>query len=232
MRIRLVLVLLALLAVALPNPRPALAGTIDISGTFDIFGSSGGIILAGDRGFRVGARTDVVSAFLGPWESCTPCAAGLPINVNVIATDLAWSGGATLDGKPYGLGSVTSPAHLNLFFSGPHLFAPPLNVAPIVALTSPVDFSGDFLHVDDPSLPPFTQPEVREQLGATATVTVTLQRFDGRCGPFEGCWNFVSAEYDLTATPEPTTLLLWGTGAAGFGLVRRARSRARRLLKP
>jgi hypothetical protein len=32
--------------------------------------------------------------------------------------------------------------------------------------------------------------------------------------------------------PEPATVFLWGTTAAGFGLLRRARSRARRLLKP
>jgi hypothetical protein len=33
------------------------------------------------------------------------------------------------------------------------------------------------------------------------------------------------ASFDLTPTPEPTTLLLWGTAMAGLGVARRRRSR-------
>jgi hypothetical protein len=34
-----------------------------------------------------------------------------------------------------------------------------------------------------------------------------------------------NASFDLTSTPEPTTLLLWGTAMAGLGVARRCRSR-------
>ena len=34
-----------------------------------------------------------------------------------------------------------------------------------------------------------------------------------------------NASFDLTPTPEPTTLLLWGTAMAGLGVARRCRSR-------
>jgi hypothetical protein len=79
MRIRLLLVLLVLLALALSSSRPAPADTIDTSGTFGSDSSllfslqQGLVILAGERGFRVRARTETSDTFLGPWQSC-----GLP----------------------------------------------------------------------------------------------------------------------------------------------------------
>ena len=39
----------------------------------------------------------------------------------------------------------------------------------------------------------------------------------------EVLWDTMS--FDLSATPEPATLLLWGTSAAGLGLARRFRRR-------
>lgn len=181
MRVRLVLVLLALLAVAPSSPRPALAGIIDVGGTLAVPGVGGpNVNLVGsDRGFTVSAFTDEVNASVGPF-GCRPCLPADPISVNVVAGGLSVVGHATLDGKTYGLGGVESPGNLDLFFSGPHLFAPPLNVAPIVALTSPLDFSGVFIHVDDPSQPTLTESLVSEGLGATATVTVEIRRLPTR----------------------------------------------------
>jgi len=221
MRIRSVLVLLALLAVAVSSPRPVPAGIIDVGGTltyrdfpFVPFGPN--LFLTGNRGFTVSAITDETDGFVGPF-GCRPCLPGQPINMNLVAAgDLASHGSATLDGKTYGLGGITSPAHLGLFAGGPPLFAPPISVAPIVALKSPVNFSGSFVHVDDPSRPPITQPEVSEQLRTTATVTVEIKRREGGCG-FGDCWNLVSAIYELTPTPEPATLLLFGTTRRGWG---------------
>ena len=69
---------------------------------------------------------------------------------------------------------------------------------------------------------------------ASATATLTLDRIDNTGFPgFPGpTWQYAGIEYELEPVPELTTLLLWGTGAAGVGLVRSARNRARRLLKP
>jgi hypothetical protein len=228
MRIRLVLVLLGLI---LSSPCPALAVPIDVGGSL-AFGVGGGggpnVNLVGNsRGFTVNGFTDEVDAFLGPF-GCRPCQAGAPINVNVVALGTSVRGSATLDGKTFGLGGLDSPGILNLFLSGAPFFAPPLNVAPLVALTSPVNFVGDFRHVDDPSLPPFTQQMLDEQLRAAATATVVLKRFDGPCGPSAvGCWDLASATYELTPTPEPTTLFLLGTTMAGIGLARWRHRRTR-----
>lgn len=242
MRIRLALVLLALLALALSSPRPALAGTIDIGGTFGNFTASelgsGTAIFFGDRGFTLNARTVSPDPIGGSF--CRGfCRPGDPIGASAGGIGLDWSGSATLDGKTFLVGLINGPAVLNLSFSsGGGMFAPPLNVAPLVALTGPANFSGTFSHVADPGVPAFSDPDsgcpncplgsfpnganIVEELRATATITVELRRVEGPCfDSEEGCWVFNgSATYELTPTPEPATLLLFGTTMAGIGLTR------------
>jgi len=121
-------------------------------------------------------------------------------------------------------GCSDSPATLNMSFSGPTLFAPPTNVAPFVTLTTPVNFSGQFIHVLDPTQPVFNQPVFTEELIATARATVALQRFDFGNG-IGNVWEFTGATYNLSPVPEPATLLLFGTTMAGLGLARWRRRR-------
>ena len=97
---------------------------------------------------------------------------------------------------------------------------PPLGETSQITFSSPVTFTGTFSH-------PTTLFRAMEDLLTTATATVVYEQVPFDVPVNQICrWNLVSATYELQATPEPTTLLLWGTGAAGFGLVRRTRSRA------
>jgi hypothetical protein len=63
-------------------------------------------------------------------------------------------------------------------------------------------------------------PETETLVGAGTSTVVIGRVLD--CPPEKGndCWHFVSASYTISPVPEPTTLLLWGTGAAGLGVAR------------
>jgi hypothetical protein len=167
------------------------------------------IDLVGNRGFTANGLSGTLVQGLG--AACTPCMPGQPLDLSATlrTEDLFGvdSGQATvtLEGTTYHVGgqlvSDLEP-RLTLAFTAPTLFAPPVNVAPIVALTTPVSVSGTFVHQG-----------VVEELGATASATLVLQR-----SGFGELWDARSATYDLTATPEPSTLLLLGTSLAGLGL--------------
>jgi hypothetical protein len=147
----------------------------------------------------------------GLGAACTPCMPGQPLDLSATlrTEDLfgvdRGQATVTLEGTTYHVGGQLVSdleARLTLAFTAPTLFAPPVNVAPIVALTTPVSVSGTFVHQG-----------VVEELGATASATLVLQR-----SGFGELWDARSATYDLTATPEPSTLLLLGTSLAGLGL--------------
>lgn len=188
---------------------PAGAGTINVGGTVTFPGFSGGFIdLVGDRGFTAQGFADT---FVQGLEGCTPCLPGNPLNLSsrVSTEDLLIR--VTLEDTTYRVGGQLVSAdqpRFTLTFTAPTLFAPPLNVAPVVALTTPVSVSGSFVHLG-----------VVEQLGATATATIVLGRLPN-CGSVGACWDSASAIYELQATPEPATLLLFGTTMAGLGVVR------------
>jgi len=198
------LVVMLMAAVA----HPAGAGTIDVGGTVTFPGLI--IDLVGNRGFTANGLSDTLVQGLG---ACTPCMPGQPIilSTTLRTEDLFGVVGdqatVTLEGTTYHVGgqlvSDLEP-RLTLAFTAPTLFAPPVNVAPIVALTTPVSVSGTFVHHG-----------VVEELGATASATLVLQR-----SGFGELWDARSATYDLTATPEPATLLLFGTTMAGLALTR------------
>jgi hypothetical protein len=89
--------------------------------------------------------------------------------------------------------------------------APPFGDFTKAILTVPVEFSG-FLGFGESS---------REQLVASAIATLTLDKFDFGPRLFGGeKWLYDGIRYELSPTPEPTTLLLFGTTMAGLGLAR------------
>jgi hypothetical protein len=70
--------------------------------------------------------------------------------------------------------------------------------------------------------PPVDCP--REELVGGGTLSLVLH--SESCGPVGDCWILQSGVYELT--PEPTTLLLFGTTMAGLGLWRAGDSDSRR----
>lgn len=207
------------------------AETINVSGLVEYgplqFGAPGpfgllpgaSVSLTGDRGFTFNGF--VLSSPLISQPSITPaaqcgvgCSPGSTISLNASAINTDIVGHATLDGVSYPAVGPTGP-NLQFFFSG-QVVAPPFGSSPTAALTVPVDFAGSF-NVD---------PSQHNGLVADALATLQLQQVDCPSGsPFcsgQG-WQYEGIRYDLV-TPEPTTLLLFGTAMVGLGLHWRRRS--------
>jgi hypothetical protein len=204
---------------------PAVAGTINIlSGEVTIRspfprGGSRGVDLVGDRGFTVNATFfDPIELFSPAFATCgfIPCPPGTPINLNnnALVGNIYGGRSATLDGVTYSdFNGAVADSSLFMTFEGNPVIAPPSNVASVVALTNPVTFSGFFRHEG-----------TLENLIASAEATVVLEKANFSLLPIcplpGDCWKSVSATYELSPVPEPGTLLLVGTTAAGLGLAR------------
>jgi len=197
---------------------PSGAGVINVSGSVDFVGGSGTVSLTGDRGFSFSSHPDSGGIFLGP-QGLFP--QGETISLRLDASDTDLQGFATLEGISYPeLGSLSctsnsSCASAHIQFNG-QVVAPPFGQASTAVLVVPVTFFGSFFHQDPPS-----NAGITETLWASATATLTLEEIPFL--PGSPLWQYDSVMYDVTATPEPITLLLLGTGSMGLGWVARHR---------
>jgi hypothetical protein len=212
---------------------PVSAGTINVGGSLFFSGSSA-MLLTGDRGFTASGiffPSIMAGAFdchtasmvsvpgitgCGPGSLVTP---GLVINPTFSGRGPV-AGAATLEDRFVGLGGQPpSPfGNIVLAFVGPPVIVPPLNVAEAVTLTNAGgSFTGTFFHVDSTS-PPISGTETLE---ASGRATVSLRK--GTHPDVGETWFFDSVRYDLEPTPEPATLLLFGTSIAGIGFAARQR---------
>lgn len=201
---------------------PSAAGVINVNGSVDFVTGDGTVSLTGDRGFSFSSNPSFPSIFLSPVNS-TPFHQGETIFLKVNASGNDLQGPATLDGISYPdvgslcFSSMTTCASALIQFDG-QAIAPPFGQSSTAVLVVPVTFSGSFFHHDPPS-----DSVVTETLVASATATLTLEK-----SPFlPGFWLSEGVMYDVTATPEPMTLLLLGTGTVGLGWVARRRRHAR-----
>jgi hypothetical protein len=203
---------------------PTLAGTINVLGFVDIgpgFPPVGGLLnLGGDRGFTLNGSAEFF--LVGPSIECfgvsITCSPGTTISLNAGSSGLEVTASATLDGRSIPqvggicVGSSTPPCAFPGFEFRGQAVVPPFGDFTKAIVKAPVDFSG-FLNLDSPG--------GQNTLVASAIATLTLDKIEHSGGGFPGpAWQYDGIRYELEPIPEPTTLLLFGTTAAGIGLAR------------
>lgn len=215
----------ALLTVAIAVcPRAATGEPIEItSGTLVLVPQGGLLYVEGERGLVLDASG---SGRARIWDCdlfavCTP-GSTVTLNTGWVGSDIG--GVATIDGEtfPVALGTETTGA-LAAIFSG-SILMPAFSGDDLVSATAPFTFSGRLSY----PAPSGVEPRTPVDLIGRGTATVDLAWIGS-----QGGWDFRGATYvfeplDVEPIPEPTTLILVGSGLVA--LVRGHRSRRRRPL--
>jgi hypothetical protein len=212
-------------APARADPILITAGSVTVTG---VPGAESGIAdLHGTQGFQADVVMELAFA-PGPWQ-CQPCGApGTLLQLAGFMDTLDGLGTIVLGGISYGVGTVGgSPGEgvLALSLFSDQIVLPPLS--PSAVLSAPFELQSDQSRVSvtdangqDTSLP------------LRGRGTLTLELTPNESG--EPVWEFAGASYEFEPIPEPTTLLLFGTGALGLAarhrrlVLRRSHGGARR----
>ena len=209
--------ILGCLAIAVALAVPARAETIVLtSGALDwVKGSPVSLTMSGD-GFSFTGQSSPSSGLFTPFEQCAfPfCAGGTSLNLATQFRGGSIGGTATYNGTTYSpVGSLNEDASLDARWDGG--LAIPADFSGGV-LTAPFQFTGEFYY-DTPT----TSNSVVDLLGrGRATVNFAPSLF------FPGTFNVTAVRYEFDGAapvPEPTSMLLIGTGLAGLAALRRRR---------
>ena len=206
----------AILVVALALAAPARAETILItSGLLEWAAGRGpgaDVTLAGD-GLTFTGRTGF-GVFNPPDQCRVPeCTLGSSVDLRAYFIGLDLSGTATFEGRTFtGFGSLAGTAGGSAEWTGslsiPTTFSGGL-------LTAPFMFTGEFAFEEDPTAPR------RIGLLGSGTARLMFTPYPGEPGAFS--LSSLRYEFDSAPVPEPTSMLLIGTGLAGLAAVRRRR---------
>jgi hypothetical protein len=203
---------------------PAGADTVQVSGgalTWDPTMLNPRLNLTGDRGLAIDVRIDHNSGTAWPISFCysAPCLPGQTLSL--VFYNLGDSGGvASIDGETFRVSAPSEDAGgLNILFDG-NLLVPAFTGEPSASASAPFTFDGSLIF-PWPSGSPFRPP-----VSLTGSGTATLQ-FARPHPDLPTGWQLQSLHYEFqpaAPVPEPTTLVLVGSGVAGL-ILRRQRTR-------
>jgi hypothetical protein len=201
----------------------ASADTVQITGgaaTGDVNGLH--LVVSGESGLQIDAALGRNEGIYAPAEQCfgPPCFPGRPFSVNA-----AWfagiTGTASFDGSTFDLGQQDEQTGaMTAFFEGIMLL-PAFTGEQFGSASAPFQFAGALFPPLDPGFPSIDVP-----LSGRGTVTAT---FEWPNPDIPNSWIFRSIRYEFESAapiPEPTSLVLLGTGLGGLAL-RRWRQRSR-----
>ncbi len=201
-------------------PRTAAADPIAITSGSLVLTQQGGVLhMEGARGLAVDAR-GVGRASIIECGPITLCAAGSTVTLNAgwVGSDLG--GTASIDGETFtvALGTQTTGA-LSAIFTGSILLPAFAGDEP-VSVTAPFNFVGILSY---PAPLGTVPPSPVDLIGrGTATVDLTRTSFRPDGWTVSGV-TYVFEPFDAEPIPEPTTIILVGSGLAGLVARRRAR---------
>jgi hypothetical protein len=204
----------------------ATADPIFVTGSLAMSQDGNGPITLSSSVFSFDSHVSGHDGIFRPWQ-LTPDRSqpGMLIDTSAYFVGTAVQGVASYDGRTFGdVGGLESDDWMSIRFTG-EVVAPEITESTtnqqLVSVTAPFGFQGRFSYLKDEIT---WQPGFVDLVGY-GTVTVWLRAYLGPDYPM--MWDYAGANYqfaDMTPNPEPTTLILLGSGVVAIIAKRRIKS--------